>query len=704
MNLQSPVSRRALLVGTLLVGALALASGVRAANLAGSLGWYDDQNEPRRCDELTAANPGLTNPAGGDPCAYDAREDQQVGYDSLPVCQDSVDNDSDELTDCLDPDCFADPSCGGGEWCNIESAQFAGQEGDCGGDDGVNKCQDGLDNDSDGLFDCSDPDCAYGQGTWSEVCRYIGDPTCPEYTCYAGSMGQDEWQCGGDCSAERCGDGIDNDGNGEYDCADQNCMYRDACQTMGENDEQRCSDGQDNDRDGSYDCSDPDCAGTSTCWWAWSGWNPVNWLSSYETDCGNGADDDGDGYYDCSDSDCSADYRCNASTNPVSVETSPWGYFSYDFCSNTDGNGQPADDDYDGYANCDDPDCQSAPNCTPRPCAPTEQDADGNCELDYEYYGPTCADPYDNDQDGLMNCDDSDCSLDPSCAPGGAGRVGVSEITPDGVQVNWLFGNGYCVDGVDGDSNGWTDCWDDACNNQDPACLVFTGFGTEGWPYDWRYENGDPRAGGNGHAGGPGAVSRCGDGSCGAGESCDNCSADCGTCGGPGGNVSCGNGTCDSDESCTSCQADCGTCGDGGGEERCGDGVCSGFETCGSCAYDCGECNTRIVESPDCSDGQDNDGDGSTDCGDPDCSSSESCWGPGPLTNCSVAEEILRNAALDYANTLQEISEKFRQESQNGTMTPARESELANEILKAGNDYDLAAARARNLCPNGAGN
>jgi hypothetical protein len=585
-SLQSPVSRRALIVGALLIGALALVSGARATSLAGSLGWYDDQNEPRKCDELTAANPGLSNPNGGEPCNFEVREDQEEGYNSLPVCQDNVDNDSDELTDCADPDCFQDPACGGGEWCNVESAQFAGQQGDCGGDDGVNKCQDGLDNDSDGLFDCADPDCAFGRGTWSQVCDYHGDPVCAEYTCYAGNIGQDEWSCGGNCAAEKCWDGQDNDGNGEFDCADPACSYQDVCQVQPENDESRCSDGQDNDRDGSYDCSDSDCSGTSTCWWAWSGWNPGNWWASYETDCGNGSDDDNDGAYDCADPDCSADYRCSAYTNPTVAEHSAWGYYAPDtFC----GNG--SDDDGDGYVDCADPDCSSASNCQARPCAQTEQDADGNCAPDYAYYGPVCADGYDNDQDGLYDCADSDCASDPVCTTVTTVTVSRSEIAPDGVPVAWLFGNGYCVDGYDNDANGLVDCWDIACAGQDPVCDYFGGLGATGWPYDWRYQNGDPR--GSGVAGiNPTAPENSGTGSPTTGF--------------------CGDGSCDSGEDSFSCPSDCGY--------------------------------YRIAENPDCSDGVDNDSDGFTDCSDSDCATTYPC---GREWSCSDLQDNNGDGRVD---------------------------------------------------------
>lgn len=55
----------------------------------------------------------------------------------------------------------------------------------------------------------------------------------------------------------------------------------------------------------------------------------------------------------------------------------------------------------------------------------------------------------------------------------------------------------------------------------------------------------------------------CGDGACGAGESCSSCATDCGPCGG-----TCGDGTCSATESCQTCATDCGACG------QCNHGPC----------------------------------------------------------------------------------------------------------------------------------
>ena len=124
----------------------------------------------------------------------------------VEICDDGADNDADGLIDCFDPDCAGIPPCG----------SEAGQ------------CSDGVDNDADGTTDCFDVDC-------------IGDPDCFE----------------GD--AATCSDGVDNDADGTTDCADLDCSGFGLCGP------EVCDDGFDNDGDGLIDCFDPECFGTTAC-------------------------------------------------------------------------------------------------------------------------------------------------------------------------------------------------------------------------------------------------------------------------------------------------------------------------------------------------------------------------------------------------------------------------------------------------------
>ncbi len=68
-------------------------------------------------------------------------------------CTGGDDEDGDELADCADPDCNAEPTCGP-----------------------IELCDDGVDNDGDGQVDCTDPNCggtscAVGMRCVADSCR-----------------------------------------------------------------------------------------------------------------------------------------------------------------------------------------------------------------------------------------------------------------------------------------------------------------------------------------------------------------------------------------------------------------------------------------------------------------------------------------------------------------------------------------------------
>lgn len=63
------------------------------------------------------------------------------------ICNDGIDNDGDGLIDCADPDCAQDPAC-------VKGCVPTGLEGK------GRTCSDGIDNNCDGLIDCTDPKCA----------------------------------------------------------------------------------------------------------------------------------------------------------------------------------------------------------------------------------------------------------------------------------------------------------------------------------------------------------------------------------------------------------------------------------------------------------------------------------------------------------------------------------------------------------------
>ena len=85
------------------------------------------------------------------------------------------------------------------------------------------------------------------------------------------------------CTESICDDGIDNDGDNQVDCDDNDCDSFEACfETL-------CNDEIDNDGDGQIDCGDSDCDQAEVC---------------HEYVCDDGIDSDSDLLTDCEDNDC----------------------------------------------------------------------------------------------------------------------------------------------------------------------------------------------------------------------------------------------------------------------------------------------------------------------------------------------------------------------------------------------------------------
>ena len=118
-------------------------------------------------------------------------------------------------------------------------------EGDCNdGDDTV--YPEACDIKGDGI----DQDCKDGDRTKGKPCPDIG----------GGGSGSNKETI--------CDDGIDNDGDGLTDCADRDCRKDPACSDgggSGSNKERNCTDGIDNDDDGYIDCDDHDCRKDPAC-------------------------------------------------------------------------------------------------------------------------------------------------------------------------------------------------------------------------------------------------------------------------------------------------------------------------------------------------------------------------------------------------------------------------------------------------------
>ncbi len=238
--------------------------------------------------------------------------------------------------------------------------------------DPESNCGDGVDDDCDGDTDCDDSDCVTGG-----ICHVEND----------------------------CSDGIDNDQDGDTDTADSDCHS--SCST--EIVEISCTDGCDNDNDGSTDCADTDC-------------NPGASCPTTEINCTDSLDNDGDGDVDCSDTDCSTDSACQGQV---------------EICDNN------VDDNNDGLVDCDDPGCLSDAACT-----------GGTGETD-------CTNGLDDDSDGYTDCDDSDCAADSACSGSGG------TCTPSGSLLGTLSGSAVTFDSL-----GWIGLQSDASGNVTNAVLT----------------------------------------------------------------------------------------------------------------------------------------------------------------------------------------------------------------------------------------
>jgi hypothetical protein len=261
----------------------------------------------------------------------------------VEICNNNEDDDGDMMWDCQDPDCANDPAC----WCqSTEEMQGTavcsldtglarmgdiwppdflpdgmlctdigfGQFGE-----GINGCVDAGGHGCCAPFRCSGdlPGCLY----MFELVKYFSggeapcDPAmegCLDLTCGLPFGGDPAFSCDevSNCCVytppppeDICDDGIDNNNNGNTDCADWDCCVSGLCDwhAMCGGIETVCDDGIDNDGDWNTDCADWDCSAEPSC---------------HETICDDGIDNDGDWQTDCMDSgDCCPDPACSG--NPA---------------------------------------------------------------------------------------------------------------------------------------------------------------------------------------------------------------------------------------------------------------------------------------------------------------------------------------------------------------------------------------------------
>lgn len=294
-------------------------------------------------------------------------------------CTDSIDNDRDRDydgtvdaspgtgIDCRDYDCRGQGTCTASErlrW-DAGSGTFV---------DTPAQCFNGLDDDLDGVDDCADSDCLGASS---------GAGSCASFEAYLPPSPLGDGTTVPAFHFNLCDDGIDNDGNGLVDALDPDCRnVFGACGPSPATEDftfLSCANAQDDDLNGAVDCGDAACRagrklGRAGCTNASCGGVTATTATDAAAcvaaeasalHCGDGLDNDGDGAIDCADTGCSAPPQRHGPTVGSS------GALPY-FCGGESGAltcHDGADNDSDGGADCFDAACQDGAECRRRPGA-----------------------------------------------------------------------------------------------------------------------------------------------------------------------------------------------------------------------------------------------------------------------------------------------------------------------------------------------
>ncbi len=199
-----------------------------------------------------------------------------------------------------------------------------------------------------------------------------------------------------------------------------------------------CNDGLDNDGDGTIDCADTDCAAIASCMT----------LSVDAEKCNDTIDNDGDTLIDCADTeDCGTNIACqitlSSSLSSSSVSSSSILSSSVSSSSFSSSSSQPipvfentaalcgdgADNDKDGAIDCNDTDCKAL----------------AVCQILTSEVGAHCSDVIDNDNDGDIDCDDSDCLTDAYCIVSSSAESSSSSVPQEGTIQFTCDPDGACT-------------------------------------------------------------------------------------------------------------------------------------------------------------------------------------------------------------------------------------------------------------------
>ena len=216
-----------------------------------------------------------------------------------------------------------------------------------------------------------------------------------------------------------------------------------------------CRNGLDDDGDGATDCADDECAGTADC------------VPPFE-DCTNGVDDDGDTRTDCADDECTAHVACRPSCGDALDPFEP----NDDAGSATDAATVAPTDT--AIAVAGDPDVFSIAVCRGGVLTVEVRFAHAGGDIDVELVGAD-----GGRLAGSWSADDDEQVVWTGDRRGNVYLVvglyaseGCNEYTLEASldDASCIWNETACDDGVDDDGDGWTDCADAADCGADPYC------------------------------------------------------------------------------------------------------------------------------------------------------------------------------------------------------------------------------------------
>ncbi|UPA22128.1 DUF11 domain-containing protein [Candidatus Peribacteria bacterium] len=303
------------------------------------------------------------------------------------------------------------------------------------------QCNDGVDNDGDGMFDMADAGCTdMGDNSEFNVAVDTGNDQDQ-----GGMDQQDNGQMDVMVPAAQCSDTVDNDGDGMTDMADAGCTSPNDndewnfIQTSSAAPQAACSDGIDNDGDGQTDMNDPGCTNPDDD----NEFNPPA-SSAAPAACNDGIDNDNDNRVDMNDPGCTSPSD-NDEWNfvPTSSATSSIIVVTTSQCNDT------VDNDGDGRV-----DYPADPGCA-SPADNDEFNIIASSSSATSVRLPQCRDSVDNDGDGRV-----DYPADLGCTgPNDDDEFNIysSSATSTMSQASSTARLPQCRDSVDNDGDGRVD-------------------------------------------------------------------------------------------------------------------------------------------------------------------------------------------------------------------------------------------------------